>query len=1328
MERLRKVYFTWPMADDPDRELFPVKEVRPTSIPVHGLIDGDGGPNKRTTAQLTREEIEDKYLRLQDEHLILKKHARKQEDKIKRLVTKLTRLVNDKKRLEQGAGRKRDVETEEMVQDLQDKVRYLERQNSQFREKLLVAKQQIVSNVRRHMPYRNVQARVDSGIPKSGMISRTGTPVMKPTSPFSQRVSPSGAFPPYVFNLLDEARSEIKQLEDRLTSQNVQIEVYEQEIQTLKEQLRVRAVEQEEEICALKGQVSEGQKQRIQENIDLIRLHRDVKQKSSNLLVLETQNSELQEKLRITETNFKELQKEIETLNSQLKEERERTFTLQGEVRKLTANQRTVSELEECITDLRNENKLLTDANEKLINSAMETKIDENEVAVSTERSLRHQITLLEATIKADLAEKNFVFDQLTKEKEKYCGLEKEYKELWENHVNLKEKLEELEKKTQFLRKDGSIDFKDFEDALLLVKQKHENIVEKPEFVMEGTHDKRDVEEKLKQMQLEYVDAINELEKTRNMLLLQYKINQDYQTELEGVNEQHSQKEMEYQTRLEEYAHLLDMRAGRIMKLEKQLHDIAYGTKQYKILDTKHDSELNMDSIPLERGQNLFEIHIENLNLSKDGLEALGEEDPSVFLTWAFYEFEIQSTPVIKGHQQVFNHTSQYVVRVDDFFLYYLQKETTTLELQKAVGTDYVTVAACQLGFKEILNEVHGRHHGELQLIGVKDGSPGVLYGTVKYWIRLKLPMEQALRLYKERSKALRYLDGNISTTQAALKILNKESHPEERINELHIKIIKCMGLKARREDIQPSAYCVYKFYDLPDQDTLIIPYSNSPLFNDHKTFPIHMDRELDTYLRTKNLDIFVFDDTDPNLTSYLGKISVPLLALAHDKAIKGMFELRNENKEVTGTIEVSLYWQRTYFSPPPTTGIPKPIDELKDKEGSDIEDCSMRCFKEQQNRDRVEKLSIQSEIVKHNVDRKEGFISSEIQCFTPGTQLCSKATPITSSTGSSSARNKNESTRSALSAGYCSSASSEDCDESVSPKLRISSVEPEPLRSQENQETSLRHHSPEPVNSNFPEQQRFKPEPAPRKSLKHAGGLSTIGPEESAGPTTQSVINNVEGQSCDTVVSILPETIMKESCCNPEDDESEEEVIMTSSPRHLLMRPNDTVFIEVSRLSLLEGATVLNDTNVEMLFVEYKFLGYPAVELETPFSLPKPHPPHYITFNFQKVFQVDPVNHMREREMLAAMLDSPTLARITFIVVSEPAEDRQDMDCEDIGYAYVDLREIMQKKQDLIGKELHSKFISFPSSQHVHVTHEIIWLKQISLKQNFLLLVYGLN
>ena len=41
-----------------------------------------------------------RYLRLLEENTVLKKHACKQEDKIKKLATKLIRVVSDKKRME----------------------------------------------------------------------------------------------------------------------------------------------------------------------------------------------------------------------------------------------------------------------------------------------------------------------------------------------------------------------------------------------------------------------------------------------------------------------------------------------------------------------------------------------------------------------------------------------------------------------------------------------------------------------------------------------------------------------------------------------------------------------------------------------------------------------------------------------------------------------------------------------------------------------------------------------------------------------------------------------------------------------------------------------------------------------------------------------------------------------------------------------------------------------------------------------------------------------------------------------------------------------------
>lgn len=39
----------------------------------------------------------------------------------------------------------------------------------------------------------------------------------------------------------------------------------------------------------------------------------------------------------------------------------------------------------------------------------------------------------------------------------------------------------------------------------------------------------------------------------------------------------------EYESKLDEYAQLLDIRAARIRKLETQMKDVAYGTRQYKV-------------------------------------------------------------------------------------------------------------------------------------------------------------------------------------------------------------------------------------------------------------------------------------------------------------------------------------------------------------------------------------------------------------------------------------------------------------------------------------------------------------------------------------------------------------------------------------------------------------------------------------------------------------------------------------------------------------------------------------------------------------------------
>ena len=50
---------------------------------------------------------------------------------------------------------------------------------------------------------------------------------------------------------------------------------------------------------------------------------------------------------------------------------------------------------------------------------------------------------------------------------------------------------------------------------------------------------------------------------------------------------------------------------------------------------------------------------------------------------------------------------------------------------------------------------------------------------------------------------------------------------------------------------VQPCPYVVYKFYDFADHDSNIIQSSNTPEFNDLRSYPVPMDQELDNYLRT---------------------------------------------------------------------------------------------------------------------------------------------------------------------------------------------------------------------------------------------------------------------------------------------------------------------------------------------------------------------------------------------------------------------------------------------------------------------------------------------
>lgn len=116
--------------------------------------------------------------------------------------------------------------------------------------------------------------------------------------------------------------------------------------------------------------------------------------------------------------------------------------------------------------------------------------------------------------------------------------------------------------------------------------------------------------------------------------------------------------------------------------------------------------------------------------------------------------------------------------------------------------------------------------------------------------------------------------------------------------------------------DRQPDLYCIYKFHDFADHDTVIIPSSNNPNFDDRMQYPVQMDADLDRYLKHSQLTIYVFDDRDQKQERYVARADINLLGLAHDKPIRGTIEMHDDRGAKNGTMDVLLKWEYSYLPP----------------------------------------------------------------------------------------------------------------------------------------------------------------------------------------------------------------------------------------------------------------------------------------------------------------------------------------------------------------------------------------------------------------------------
>ncbi|XP_020602821.1 protein fantom-like isoform X2 [Orbicella faveolata] len=1220
----------------------------------------------------------------------------------------------------------KDVDTKEKIADLESKIVELEKQNAGLKNKLTVAKQQLQTQGKRATPYDHVKPRVHTGIhartPSGNRLKKDLRVQGHDIKPGSSRVPPPMLPQPrYGHSLLEEARLEKRELEELISQLQDQIQLLDEDGAQLREQLRQNQLHYEDEIMRLKEQLSDAKRSNIQENVDLIKLQREIKEKATKFEALQVKYLNLEENLAKVKASHTQVLEDMEKLNEELKQEQTKNFVLKNDLKSGGIASKSLSEQLQMIGDLKAENAILKEANENLVNSAFDAERERQHRAKY--RQMEVEMEQLRATLHSDLQEKNDILDKLTSERESAEKLQTELRELRVQHYTLKEQHDDLKEKMKFFTKESAVDFQEIEEALVLIKHRKEKGSQDLDF-LEKVDDEmnKDLKRQVQELQASHADTINELEKTRNMLIIQHKINKDYQTEVERVTKKMSEDKKEYDLKMQEYAQLLDIRADRIRKLESQMRDVAYGTKQYKTAPSEESEFEEMDStVELERGQNIFEIHIDKVIFSQESVKEFEDDEPVTFVTYEFFEHELQTTPVVKGTRPEFNFTSQYLVRVDDFFLHYLQKESTLIEIHRAFGTDYRTVAACQLKFRDLLEKPHGRVHSTAKFIGSRPPCQGVEFATMEYWVRLRVPMDQAIRLYREHTKALGYMNSG------AYKALEDAGHVPEKppsdVNELDVHIIRCSGVKPRRQGIQPSPYAVYRFFDFADHDTDIVQSTNTPEFNDIKTFPVPMTPELDTYLRAAALEIYVFDDADPEPAVYLGLAKVPLITLANDKTIKGTFELRRASGGVNGTIDVYLKWRYTYL---PASAKPRAapqrvmqVPDERESFNSDSEPEVKSAVKSSNTRDkppspvdsstpkqeqREEKIARRESAHLAQIKRKPSDLLEKVEpderkkekpLESMSVDELIKATAKKPQPAPRTRKLEPEKPVEEMSIDEMFKAAEEPAEE---PGGEVKStreiVETETSEDEQDDEALVAEEMRRTTEAEGSEDTMFE---EPASDLDSTLGEEVDIPLPSA--ESKEEVDDEE-EPAEEVEEEIDEEEEEEEEENKREEEkgdgpgesgaetSESEAVMVS-PRHSraksAVQVASTVVIQVTSLTLHPEASILDDPNVKQVFVAYKFLDCDPADLETPISLPKPAPYRPISFNFKKVFHVDAENNQVKRNYLIYMLSNDP--KLVFTVVSDPPEDEGD--CVDVAYASVDFVQILNEREDFIDKDI---------------------------------------
>ncbi|KAK6103597.1 hypothetical protein QQG55_13105 [Brugia pahangi] len=656
------------------------------------------------------------------------------------------------------------------------------------------------------------------------------------------------------------------------------------------------------------------------DKILFVKLNRELKQKDDECGLLKCKLNNIQQQLA-------KLKDEYDQLLEQFQSKENEGLKLQQQFDQLSLNATTDAKIEEQSKNIqimekelemiREENRMLHEANEKLIQNSL--MIEQLVVKEDKQQEMRNDQRILEME------------KQLNELLVKYSQLKKVYQNLMETKLKLEERLnnqndqknsermivDKTTKQTNEYEKTimensttndkfNKADFnlvKIYEDLTRIIEA---HIIKRStdDDNIDDDHDNGDKMIKEKQeyadkWRIMYMEIYGELEKVRNMLLIQHNINEKHLQEIALLNQNLKQAKAHAEIKMKDLIVKLSEREAEIVNLQMQLKTLAYNEQMPISCVLTNEQEMEANEMIL---------HLSRIVLSSNGMAQIGTLRPVIFLAIEFYDFELQTTPMLNGSDIRLDFSTIYDVIVSNLFLHYLETHGITIEMYQPRGTDYVLCSIGIISLKRLIS-INESYSGVLHMKSLHDGC---LFATIEYDISINSKMINALILQKKK----------LTIVSMGALADSDESINQSMYNVLIVNIQRCANLdKLISDNYAPTTLISYELYDYDAWRTQSVLNSINPEYNSTKTWLLPTGNDLYNVLRSSHLTIVVLEkQTHSNEERQIGYVNIALYPLAHNNEISGTFPLHSMTRDIPteASIDISISWKFPYHPPEP--------------------------------------------------------------------------------------------------------------------------------------------------------------------------------------------------------------------------------------------------------------------------------------------------------------------------------------------------------------------------------------------------------------------------